>query len=95
MKKLTLGKLKLQEEEILERSELGSIYGGSGSGSPSSYCISLYVVRACNSLDMGSQTGWNYGWAAGSCNNNGMSGEYYYSQATNAGYNMSNCSNFL
>lgn len=31
MKKLSLGKLKLASEEVLQRSELVNIYGGSGS----------------------------------------------------------------
>ncbi|MFD2036241.1 hypothetical protein ACFSKL_15665 [Belliella marina] len=32
MKKLNLGKLKLASEEVLQRSQLAGIYGGSGSG---------------------------------------------------------------
>lgn len=32
MKKLSLGKLKLASEEVLQRSQLASIYGGSESG---------------------------------------------------------------
>lgn len=91
MKKVNLGKLKVASGDELQREELAKIYGGSGSG-PSDYCISLYVVKACNNLNLGSETGWQYGWAAGSCNNNGMSYEYYHHSATNAGYDMSNCS---
>ncbi|REG84542.1 hypothetical protein [Algoriphagus antarcticus] len=33
MKKLSLGKLNLLSEEVLQRSQLASIYGGSGGGS--------------------------------------------------------------
>lgn len=32
MKKLNLGKLKLVSEEVLQRSQMANIYGGSGSG---------------------------------------------------------------
>lgn len=93
MKKLNLGKLKLAPNDILKRNQLAGIYGGSGSG-PSDYCTSLFVVRSCNTMNQGSHTGWNYGWAAGSCNNNGMSGEFYYHSAINSGYDLSSCTNF-
>ncbi|TXE06432.1 hypothetical protein ESV85_16775 [Algoriphagus aquimarinus] len=40
MKKLSLGKLRLLSDEVLDRSQLGSIYGGSGCGSDESpYCL--------------------------------------------------------
>ena len=34
MKKLSLGKLKLASEEVLQRSQLAMIYGGSGGSEP-------------------------------------------------------------
>lgn len=37
MKKLNLEKLKLEEEDVLQRSQMGTIYGGSG-GSSCSVC---------------------------------------------------------
>ncbi|SHN18476.1 hypothetical protein SAMN04488057_109167 [Cyclobacterium lianum] len=69
MKKLNLGKLKLVSDEVLRKDQLATIYGGSGTD-PSDYCTSLFVVRSCNTMNQGSQTGWNYGWAEGNCNNN-------------------------
>ncbi|REG84536.1 hypothetical protein [Algoriphagus antarcticus] len=96
MKKLRLSKLKLTSEEVLDRNELTNIYGGSGSG-PSSYCVSLYVIRSCNS-NYGSQAGWNSGWASGSCSvspgGGGYNGATYYDSAQNSGYNISSCTNF-
>lgn len=38
MKKLSLGKLKLDSEEVLQRSQLATIYGGSGGQGHTCYC---------------------------------------------------------
>lgn len=44
MKKLSLGKLRLSGKEVLERSQLVSIYGGSG-GSGSEECSVCYLFE--------------------------------------------------
>ncbi|WP_057938622.1 TIGR04149 family rSAM-modified RiPP [Algoriphagus resistens] len=38
MKKLSLGKLKILSNEVLEKSQLSTVYGGSGGCSYSCYC---------------------------------------------------------
>ncbi|MCE7058181.1 hypothetical protein LZF95_26090 [Algoriphagus sp. AGSA1] len=95
MKKLKLGKLELTSEEFLDRNELTNIFGGSGSG-PSAYCVSLYVIRSCNT-EYGCG-GWTSGWAEGSCATRPGGGAYngaeYYDAAQNNGHNISSCTHF-
>lgn len=57
MKKLKLGKFNLLSEEVLQRSQLAAIYGGSGSGG-SQCCIHLrdsntnaYLGSTCEMQD--------------------------------------------
>lgn len=48
MKKIKLGRLNLLSEEVLQRSQLAAIYGGSGSGG-SQCCIHLRSTEGSNS----------------------------------------------
>ncbi|MBN7818036.1 hypothetical protein [Algoriphagus pacificus] len=95
MGKLKLGKLELSKEEVLDRNELTNIYGGSGSG-PSSYCVSMYVIRSCNT-EYGCD-GWTIGWATNNCsvrpNGGAYNGAEYFDAAEDEGYNISSCTNF-
>lgn len=85
---MNLEKLGLSSEDMLQRSQLAKIQGG---GDASDYCVSLYVISLCNDLDLDAGTGWQYGWAAGNCVNNGMSSEAYHAQALDDGYAVDQC----
>ncbi len=60
MKKLSLGKLKVFSDEVLERSQLSEIYGGSSSSGGN--CYSTYHCR---------EGGQSAGPFHGSCANSG------------------------
>lgn len=80
MKKLSLEKLKLAAEDVLQRSQLAGIYGGSGGSNP--YCdapgtcgyISPSGYQSCNCskstvMNWQAQYGGNY--CCDSCASNG------------------------
>ncbi len=77
MKKLNLGKLKLSLNEVLDRSQLAMIYGGSGSGTcgvklanGAVFCdMSMSSAQQAAAINGGN-------WCCDSCTSNGGTAGY-------------------